>query len=967
MNLKITHLQKGEGIRMKKNLSKKQLGVVGLAVIMAVQTPVMAAEVEGSQEATTQTSETAEPVGTEETVSEPVSVEETTEATEEAAEESTVWSEVTEPETVSEAAVSKTEESATQTDADEEETKSPEYTQSVDDQIAVQAANGWQLDAAGNYTYVQNGQIVKNCIMQIDGAYYGFDENGIMYAGKSFQYNYRNYRAKASGSLYISEWYQDRSGNWHYYDQTGDEVRYKEMTINGKIYYFSWNGLAVNEVYVLNGNYYITNQNGERVTTVGWYQQNGNWYVVRDDDSLCTGFLFDGDYVYWLNPAMVVNTTFEASYDGGEKMIYSADASGHVTGCVEKEGFWGAPEGGPTYYIRDGKTVNEKWVNVNEKWYYFGPLGLMVRNDAVRIDGKYYYFYSDGSLAVNGWAYDQYGEWHYAYASGELAVGDVTLGGTEYHFSETGTLQTGAVKTENGYTLYGDDGEVFGTISSEGWNLVDGNYYYLKDGSLIKQTDYQTPDGAWYGFDYWGKMKKNEFDYNYDHWYGNSGQAYTGWFLKGGTWYYADPQTAKVATGFQTINGTEYYFDGYAGAMLVGEKVVDGKVITTDASGKVLSKDIAADGWSCHDGAYYYYKNGKPYTGWVGAYYINEGRMVRDTSILDADGGEYWVDTYGVYQKNTWVNDGNSYAKADGILAKNEWVTIGGKSYYFDDIDKKTESFCKDGCLYVLDADGAYVRTVELNAGWNLVDGEYYYKAGNRLPVGRTEIDGSKYYFVDGKMQTNFVTKDGLFDHYLDFCYGADGRGITGPGWISLNENWYYLNGQSQYVKGWAVIDGKKYYFATGTEYANENDVWGTVRFSECGIMVTGYRVIDNKMYYFDQSGACQGVCGPKEGWFYVNGSWYFMRGGKISTGITTVNGVDYIFDADGTMYTDEVVQCNYSYYYVNSDGAVVGKQGWILTSKGYVYVKADGTACTGVQVINGVTYYFGSDGIWIS
>lgn len=108
MNLKITHLQKGEGIRMKKNLSKKQLGVVGLAVIMAVQTPVMAAEVEGSQEATTQTSETAEPVGTEETVSEPVSVEETTEATEEAAEESTVWSEVTEPETVSEAAVSKT-------------------------------------------------------------------------------------------------------------------------------------------------------------------------------------------------------------------------------------------------------------------------------------------------------------------------------------------------------------------------------------------------------------------------------------------------------------------------------------------------------------------------------------------------------------------------------------------------------------------------------------------------------------------------------------------------------------------------------------------------------------------------------------------------------------------------------------------------------------------------------------------
>ena len=42
-----------------------------------------------------------------------------------------------------------------------------------------------QISAVG-CSYVQNGQIVKNCIMQIDGAYYGFDENGIMYAGKSF-------------------------------------------------------------------------------------------------------------------------------------------------------------------------------------------------------------------------------------------------------------------------------------------------------------------------------------------------------------------------------------------------------------------------------------------------------------------------------------------------------------------------------------------------------------------------------------------------------------------------------------------------------------------------------------------------------------------------------------------------------------------------------------------------------------
>ena len=39
---------------MRKNLSKKQLGAVGLAAMMAVQTPAMAAEVTTSPEATVQ-------------------------------------------------------------------------------------------------------------------------------------------------------------------------------------------------------------------------------------------------------------------------------------------------------------------------------------------------------------------------------------------------------------------------------------------------------------------------------------------------------------------------------------------------------------------------------------------------------------------------------------------------------------------------------------------------------------------------------------------------------------------------------------------------------------------------------------------------------------------------------------------------------------------------------------------------
>ena len=51
----------------------------------------------------------------------------------------------------------------------------------------------------------------------------------------------------------------------------------------------------------------------------------------------------------------------------------------------------------------------------------------------------------------------------------------------------------------------------------------------------------------------------------------------------------------------------------------------------------------------------------------------------------------------------------------------------------------------------------------------------------------------------------------------------------------------------------------------------------------------------------------------------------------------------------------------------VNADGVVVTTQGWLLTSDGYVYIQANGTVCTGVQVIDGVTYYFSANGILIA
>lgn len=879
-----------------RKFSRKQIGAVGLAVIMSAQGPVMAAEV--SQEETTSAAEiqTEEGEATlpEENVEEP-----TEENTEEA----------TEPQTESE------------TNENVEESTEESIAESTE-QPEVEST----LESGESETETEEETAAET------------------------------EAAKELEAARVSGWYQSNNGTWYYYDENGNSVSYKAMTIDGKIYYFGDDGMVANDLYYVDGKAYLADASGARVLAKGWYQQNGYWYYINEDGSLYIGFLEDGGHTYRMNPMMVVNKPFLSNGDDA----YAVDTNGYVIKCVD--GFYGMPDGGPTCYVSDGKIIKSTWKNVDGKWYYFGQYGTMEKNGAVTIENKRYYFYSDGIMASNGWVYSLSGTWYYAYESGELATEDTWINGTLYHFNEDGSMQTGVNKAESGYTLYGDGGEVIGTISSEGWNLVDGNYYYLADGVLVKGSDYQTPDGAWYTFDYQGRMRKNE--YYGDRWYSDGGWAYIGWILKAGTWYYADLQTAQLYRGFKEINGVKYYFDEN-GAMLIGEKVVDGKIIKTDASGAVTVSEIAANGWSRCDGEYYYYQDGKPYTGWVGAYYILDGLMLRNTVVTDEYKNTYWVNEYGVYQTSSWVNDGISYAKADGTLAEDEWLTIGNKTYYFSGIEKKTENFYQNGYVYVLDQDGVYVRMVNLHDGWNLIQDEYYYQIGSRIASGKMEINGSTYYFENGKMMTNMASTDGIFDGYQDYCYGADGAMLTGEGWKSINGNWYYLNNRSQYIKYWAIINGATYYFMPGSEYASEA-YWGDINLDEVGIMCTGYRMINNKLYYFDQNGACQGVCGPKDGWYNANGIWYFMKGGKVSTGMVSVNGTDYIFGLDGKMYANTVVNSN-GLRYVNADGAVVTTQGWLLTDDGYVYIQANGTVCAGVQVIDGVTYYFSANGILIA
>ena len=772
------------------------------------------------------------------------------------------------------------------------------YLAQEDGSLIKMPENGWFL-SEGKYYYIENGEVIKKKTLKIDGAYYAFKENGIMFDATDnsigskggeggFYLSDGYYHAREDGSLYTSVWSKDGFGNWMYYCEDGHRATNESVTINGNTYSFNYNGEMLEGRLVGND---LFNESGVQVKKAGWNQIGGKWYYLNQDGTVYTGILTENGYTYYLNPEMVTGKDFIKIDD----IYYKIDSDGHLSKL--SDGFYSVASNKifynymwrDYYYLVDGKLVDDGWKFIDNAWYYFVD-GLVIDNASYRIDEKLYYFDLNGKLKTNGWFTDGSGVWCYAFLSGELATGDCTINGVLYHFGEDGRLKSGTIQQDNAIIRYGDDGSIAETIKfQEGWNLVDGVYYYLKDGKLLENTTCKLPDGNWYSFDESGKMRNNVKNYD-GRYYSESGAAMTGWIYDTGNWYYADPEDATLYSGFQTINGKKYYFfDNKSGnfsndssndnyfAMWIGETVVDGNVVTTDDDGVVVSIVPIENGWSFHGGIWYYYQDGKPYTGWVGTYLVESGKMV---------------------ETNTWFRDGRWYRKADGTTASG-WLQINGDWYYFESgmTSAKQEYYWKsNGKTYVFNENGVYIPADNYAQGWNLIDGYYYYKEGESFLRGTIkQINGDWYAFnARGRMITGFThTQDDTHDYesnvYYEDCgryyYGSDGRRCYYTGWQMLDGNWYYFNNYSEAVSGWKMINGVQYYFDADDHY-----------------MYTGYHAINGELYYFNADGSCWGKCGPQSGWYQAEGKWYFMKGGYVTTGSAYINGVTYQFDKDGVM-----------------------------------------------------------------
>ena len=77
------------------------------------------------------------------------------------------------------------------------------------------------------------------------------------------------------------------------------------------------------------------------------------------------------------------------------------------------------------------------YVNIGGKYYYFDDKGYMQKNHQM-IDGKPYQFYGEGYGYGAGWINYSDGKKAYCYGGGKLAVGNATIDGKNYYFDSNG-------------------------------------------------------------------------------------------------------------------------------------------------------------------------------------------------------------------------------------------------------------------------------------------------------------------------------------------------------------------------------------------------------------------------------------------------------------------------------------------------------------------------------------------------
>lgn len=297
------------------------------------------------------------------------------------------------------------------------------------------------------------------------------------------------------------------------------------------------------------------------------------------------------------------------------------------------------------------------------------------------------------------------------------------------------------------------------------------------------------------------------------------------------------------------------------------------------------------------------------------------------------------------------------------LIPANTWRTIGGEHYYYQNYRKQT-GWANDGSnWYYLDSQG------RMQTGWQNMNGQHYYLRSDGVMVsGWNQIDGKTYHFTpDGVMEKGWIVVDGktyfmnddgtMYTGWLNRnnnYYYLTEDGSMASGWLQLGNTWYYLTQEGIMLTGWQTIDGNRFYLSdngamhTGWLDYSQNRYY----LNASGAMVTGWSLIDNSWYYFNGEGQQQ------KGWQKINDKWYYLdQEGKMvtgwyteganryyltesgaATGLTAIDGANYMFDESGILLTGWQFVGEIPAYFDPASGIMVAGMNLIIDGKEYSF-----------------------------
>ena len=182
-------------------------------------------------------------------------------------------------------------------------------------------------------------------------------------------------------------------------------------------------------------------------------------------------------------------------------------------------------------------------------------------------------------------------------------------------------------------------------------------------------------------------------------------------------------------------------------------------------------------------------------------------------------------------------------------------------------------------------------------------------------------------------------------------------------GWVDYNETRYYLDGAGNLVRGWFADESGTYFLspADGSIARGQCNIDGAdYYFTAAGVKTLGWVVLNEQRYYYDP--AANGTM--KRGWFSdEKGNVYYfdMTDGHMLTGAVALDGLNYMFGADGIRVTGMVAREDGSYYYDPATGQMV--TGWIALQDKTCYADAAGHIVVGTYEIDGQKYHFDVNG----